>query len=244
MKVLAINGSPRGEKSHTDFILQPFLEGVREGGAHAETLYLKDLKVKPCTGCFNCWLVTPGKCIQKDDMSWILDKVLNADVMVFATPLYNCSMSAYMKAFHERLLPLVTPYVIIKNGEMAHPARYPDKDRQKWILISNAGLPEVKHFDVLLENYRRLAIIHGGGEYVELAGTILKGMGGAFSKAPIDPGTLDWFFLACRKAGLEVVKKGKIAPETMAVLDKPLYDLSPTAYVDKLNSFLDQFLKK
>jgi hypothetical protein len=64
-------------------------------------------------------------------------------------------MSAHMKAFHERQLPLVTPYVIINDqGEMAHPLRYPEKGNQKWVLISNAGLPETKHFDVLLENYR------------------------------------------------------------------------------------------
>ncbi len=240
MNVLGINGSPRGKSSHTDYMLQPFLDGAGEAGAATETLYLKDLKIKPCTGCFSCWLVTPGTCILKDDMPGILEKVLDTDVMVFSTPLYNCSMSAYMKAFHERQLPLVTPYVVINDqGEMAHPLRYPEKGRQKWVLISNAGLPETKHFDVLLENYRRLTTLHGGGGHAELVGTILKGMGGAFTKAPADPGSLDWFFDACRKAGGEVVKQGRISPETQEVLDRPLFDLSPEAYVDTLNSFLD-----
>jgi hypothetical protein len=146
-----------------------------------------------------------------------------------------------MKAFHERQIPLVKPYVIInEDGEMAHPLRYPEKGYQKWVLISNAGLPEVKHFDVLLENYRRLVPLHGGGGYAELVGTILKGMGGAFTKAPTDPGSLEWFFDACRQAGREVVKSGKISAETMEILDRPLFDLSPEAYVDELNSFLDK----
>lgn len=241
MNVLGINGSPRGKDSHTDYILQPFLEGARAAGAATETLYLKDHKIRPCTGCFNCWLVTPGECIIKDDMSWILEKILDADVMVFSTPLYNCSMTALMKAFHERQIPLATPYVIINDdGEMAHPLRYPEKGHQKWVLISNAGLPEVKHFDVLLENYRRLVTLHGGGGYAELVGTILKGMGGAFTKAPADPGPLDWFFDACRQAGRDVVESGKITSETMETLDRPLFDLSPEAYVDELNSFLDK----
>jgi len=241
MNVLGINGSPRGKDSHTDYILQPFLEGAKEAGATTETIYLRDLKITPCTGCFSCWFVTPGKCILKDDMSWILERVLNANVMVFATPLYNCSMSAHMKAFHERQLPLVTPYVEInEEGEMAHPLRYPEKGRQKWVLISNAGLPETKHFDVLLENYRRMTTLHGGGGHAELVGAILKGMGGAFTKAPIDPGSLDWFFDACRKAGSEVVKEGIISSETEGVLGRPLLDISPQAYVDTLNSFFDQ----
>ena len=121
MNVLGINGSPRGKSSHTDYILQPFLEGASQAGACTETIYLKDHKIKPCTGCFTCWLVTPGECVLKDDMSWILEKVMNANVMVFSTPLYNCSMSALMKAYHERQLPLVKPNVIInEQGEMAH----------------------------------------------------------------------------------------------------------------------------
>ena len=44
MKILAINGSPRGKKSNTDRILQPFLEGAREAGADTETIYLKGKK--------------------------------------------------------------------------------------------------------------------------------------------------------------------------------------------------------
>jgi multimeric flavodoxin WrbA len=243
MNVLGINGSPRGKSSHTDYILQPFLEGASQAGASTETIYLKDHKIKPCTGCFTCWLVTPGECVLKDDMSWILEKVMNANVMVFSTPLYNCSMSALMKAYHERQLPLVKPNVIInEQGEMAHPLRHPEKGKQKWVLISNAGLPETKHFDVLLENYRRLTTYHGGGGYAELVGTILKRMGGAFTKAPMDPGPLDWFFDACRKAGSEVVKEGRISSETQEILDRPLFDMTPQAYVDALNSLLDPFI--
>jgi hypothetical protein len=110
------------------------------------------------------------------------------------------------------------------------------------VLISNAGLPETKHFDVLLENYRRLTTLHGGGGYAELAGVILKGMGGAFTKAPLDPGPLDWFFDGCRRAGSEVVKEGRIGSETQEILDRPLFDMTPEAYADALNSFLDQFI--
>jgi hypothetical protein len=182
--------------------------------------------------------------MMKDDMPGILQKILETNIMVFATPLYNCSMSALMKAFHERQLPLAKPYVIINDqGEMAHPLRYPEKGTQKWVLISNAGLPETKHFDVLLENYERLTTLHGGGGYAELVGTILKGMGGAFTKAPADPGSLDWFFDACRKAGSDVVKEGRITAETQEILDRPLFDLTPEAYVDTLNTFFDQVLE-
>jgi multimeric flavodoxin WrbA len=244
VNVLGINGSPRGKESHTDHILQPFLEGAREASASAETIYLKDHEIRPCTGCFTCWLVTPGKCVFKDDMTWILEKILEANVMVFATPLYNGSMSALMKAWHERQIPLGEPYVIInEQGEMAHPLRHPDKSYQKWVLISNAGMPETKHFGGLLDNYKRMAIYHGGGGYVELVGSILKGMGGAFSKAPADPGSLEWFYEACRRAGREVVKEGRISAETSETLERPLFDMTPETYVETLNSFLAEVLQ-
>jgi hypothetical protein len=76
-----------------------------------------------------------------------------------------------------------------------------------------------------------------------MVGTILKGMGGAFSKAPADPGSLEWFFEACRQAGREVVKEGKISAETQEILDRPLFDLTPEAYVETLNAFLEQVLQ-
>ncbi len=244
MKILAFNGSPRTKDSHTDYILQPFLEGAREAGASTETLYLKDHRIKPCTGCNSCWLQTPGVCIIKDDMAEILEKILEANALIFATPLYNCTMTAHMKALLEREHPLAHPQLLInEDGEMAHPPRYPDKMKKKWILISNAGLPEAKHFDLLLENIKRMTILSGGGGYATLVGTILKGMGGAFSKAPEDPGSLEWFFDACRKAGAELVKEGKITTETQEILDRPLFNYTKQEYVDKLNIFADNVLE-
>ena len=72
MKVLAINGSPRGQFGNTEVLLKPFLEGCAEAGAEIETIYLKDKEIKHCIGCFTCWTKTPGKCIHKDDMEELL----------------------------------------------------------------------------------------------------------------------------------------------------------------------------
>ena len=68
MKVLAINSSPNMEKGITGFILNLFLEGMKEKGAEVEIFYTKKLNIKPCTACFNCWFLTEGECSIKDDM--------------------------------------------------------------------------------------------------------------------------------------------------------------------------------
>ena len=106
MKVLAINGSPRGAIGKYRGFLKPFLKGCEEAGAEIETIYLKDKDIKHCSGCFTCWTKTPGKCIHKDDMEELLDKISQADIMVYATPLYYYTVTGIMKDFMDRMIPL------------------------------------------------------------------------------------------------------------------------------------------
>ena len=109
MKILAIQGSPRPKVSNTELLLQEFLKGARSQGAETKTIYLKEKKIKPCLGCFTCWTKTPGVCAVKDDMTELLLKVRECDIIVYATPLYNYNMTALLKAFQERMLPLLDP---------------------------------------------------------------------------------------------------------------------------------------
>ena len=67
MKVIAINSSPNMGKGNTALVLDPFLEGMRKAGAEVELFYTKKLKINPCQGEINCWVKTPGKCLQQDD---------------------------------------------------------------------------------------------------------------------------------------------------------------------------------
>ena len=125
--VLAFNGSPRGAQGNTEKILQPFLDGVRECGGSVETLYLKDLDINECRGCYACHMKTPGKCIIKDDMAMVLEKIMKADIVVFATPLYVFTVSALMKALLDRLIILGDLRLSHVDGLTVHPPRYPDK---------------------------------------------------------------------------------------------------------------------
>src|SRR5680860_231063 len=68
MGVLAINGSPKGEKSNTMLILQPFLEGLEGDGASTELVQVRDLEVRTCDGDYFCWAKKPGVCRYHDAM--------------------------------------------------------------------------------------------------------------------------------------------------------------------------------
>ena len=84
-KVLIISSSPRKE-GNSDLLCDQFKMGSQEAGHHVEKIFLKDKNINYCTGCCSCF---NGKsCPQKDDMPEILDKMIAADVIVMATPVY------------------------------------------------------------------------------------------------------------------------------------------------------------
>lgn len=153
--LLAINGSPRGRESNTERLLQPFLAGAREAGATTETIYVTDLKINDCRGCFTCWTSTPGRCVFRDDMLEVLAKIKAADILVLGTPLYHYGMTARLKRLLERTLPLADPH-IIKNGDhYTHPGREGDFN-SGMVLIANCGFPDRRHFSALEEHMRQL----------------------------------------------------------------------------------------
>ncbi|MDY7002189.1 MAG: flavodoxin family protein, partial [Thermodesulfobacteriota bacterium] len=153
-KILVIQGSPRGKRGHTDTCLDRFLEGVREEGLEPEIFYLHKMNIKPCVGCFNCWVETPGVCVHKnDDMPDLLDKIRQADVVVHAFPLYIFTVPGIAKNFLDRSIPLIKPFLVKgANGLTGHPHRG-DKP-MRLVLMSVCGFPEVEHFQALVQMYR------------------------------------------------------------------------------------------
>lgn len=101
MKIITILGSPK-KHGNTGTVLKQFEELV--ASAHqVERIDLTDYRLHGCLGCSVCQrtLDAPG-CVQKDDISEILNRMLNADVIVYATPLYVWSFSAQIKALLDR----------------------------------------------------------------------------------------------------------------------------------------------
>ncbi len=89
MKILVLNGSPKGERSNTYRLTKAFLEGMSEDGEALETreMAVNRLNIRSCLGCFSCWNKTPGKCCIADDMAGVIEAMLWADVTVWSFPL-------------------------------------------------------------------------------------------------------------------------------------------------------------
>ena len=104
-KVLIISSSPQ-RYGNSDTLCDEFAKGAKEAGHSVEKIFLRDYEVNYCLSCRAC--TTTARCVQKDDAPEILDKMLAADVIVLATPVYFYSMSAQLKTLIDRTVPIYT----------------------------------------------------------------------------------------------------------------------------------------
>lgn len=102
-KVLIISSSLRGG-SNSEILAKECEKGALEVGHEVEFISLKNKEIKYCIGCLSCQ--SKGTCVLKDDVSDIMTKVKEAEVIVYATPIYYYEMSGQMKTLLDRLNPL------------------------------------------------------------------------------------------------------------------------------------------
>ncbi|MEN6437914.1 MAG: flavodoxin family protein [Syntrophobacter sp.] len=124
MRAIAINGSPR-KRWNTATLLKHALAGAAKQGAETELVHLYDLDYKGCSSCFACKKIggkSYGRCAIRDDLTPILKKVVEADVLILGSPLYFYTETGEMRSFMERLLfPFLTytpGYVSIFPGKI------------------------------------------------------------------------------------------------------------------------------
>lgn len=119
MKVLAFNGSPR-KNWNTEQLLRKALEGARSAGAETELIQLYDQEFKGCVSCLACKRKnskTNGLCAYKDALTPILEKAMEADVLIVGSPVYYDYPTAQARAFLERLMFPLDPYMVDESGK-------------------------------------------------------------------------------------------------------------------------------
>ena len=99
MKIIILMGSPNKNGS-TGILADSFARGAAESGHDCEIIDVCHANIHPCIGCVRCGY--EGPCVQKDDVELIREKLLGADMVVFATPLYYYGMTAQLKAAVDR----------------------------------------------------------------------------------------------------------------------------------------------
>jgi multimeric flavodoxin WrbA len=107
MKIAVFNGSPR--KENTSAMVEAFCEGAEAAGHEVETYHVGRMKIEGCHGCEYCHTKGEGKCVLKDDLEKILPAYKEADMIVFASPVYYFTMTAQMEAAIQRVYCIGRP---------------------------------------------------------------------------------------------------------------------------------------
>lgn len=153
-KVLVLSASPR-KGGNSDLLCDQFMRGAREAGHQAEKIHVHDRNIKFCLGCMSCQK-NGGKCVQKDDMTEILPKMVRADVLVLATPIYFYSVNAQLKVLIDRTCP---QYTSISNKKAYFIATCAD-DRKESM---DAAIATFRGFLDCLDNVEEAGIICATG---------------------------------------------------------------------------------
>ena len=136
MNIVAFNGSPR-KKGNTSLLLNELIRGVREAGNQIEEITASEVHIKPCRGCLKCNLLK--RCAMKgDEWGELSEKILNANALVFVSPVYFHHLPGPLKNILDRFRSFM--HVQITEHELKHT---PWHDwRKQFILILCQGSPD------------------------------------------------------------------------------------------------------
>jgi multimeric flavodoxin WrbA len=139
MKVLGLFGSPR-RGGNTDILLEEALKGAESEGAEIDRLYPSALTITPCTECHGC--DETGTCVILDEMQKVYAKLLEADVIILASPIFFYGVTAWAKALIDRSQALWAKKYLVKDPSMGKEAK-----RKKGFFISVGATKGQKVFE-------------------------------------------------------------------------------------------------
>jgi hypothetical protein len=136
MRIAILNGEP-DPLSEFEKYLHRVAERLTATGHAVETIELRAIDLKGCSGCFGCWVKTPGECVKRDDSATVCRAAIAADLLVLASPLIMGFTTALLKRAADQMIPLIHPYFVVEGGEAHHRARY--ASYPEWGLLLGAG---------------------------------------------------------------------------------------------------------
>jgi len=142
MKVIGINASPRN-RANTQTLVEAVLEGAAENGAGTRLVNLRELTIHGCLGCEGCKKHL-GKCVQKDDLTTLLQDMTRYDAIVMGTPVYWYHVSAQFKMLVDRLYCFFEFGENPDTGEQTSHSAFPRG--KKLLFIISRGDPEPPKF--------------------------------------------------------------------------------------------------
>lgn len=154
-KILILSGSPR-KNGNSDMLCDEFMRGAIESGNQVEKIRVAEKNIGFCRGCYAC--KDTGKCVIKDDMAEVLQKMIDADVLVLASPVYFYSIDAQLKAVIDRT---VARWLEVKDKEFYYIVTAADEE----LASAETTIACFRGYADCVEGAKEKGIVYGMGAY-------------------------------------------------------------------------------
>ena len=151
--IVILNGSPKKAQGNTALLCQPLIKGFIDAERKVSEVFLYNLSPNFCKGCHSCW--NTGLCVYNDDITALIAKIMKSQLIIWATPLYFCSMSAFTKMVLERISPFISP--LIEKGPQ-HQDRHHKTNIPAFGLFSTCFYANPEHFDNLCQLFNAICV--------------------------------------------------------------------------------------
>lgn len=153
--VLILSGSPR-KNGNSDILCDEFMKGAQEAGHRVEKIRVAEKNIGYCRGCYAC--KNTGICAIRDDMAGVLQKMIDADVLVLASPVYFYSIDAQLKAVIDRS---VARWLEVRDKELYYIMTAADNEPASL----ETTLACFRGYADCIEGAREMGVIYGTGVY-------------------------------------------------------------------------------
>ena len=154
-KVLILSGSPR-KNGNSDLLCKEFAKGAAEAGHNVEIIRVAEKNIGYCRACYACR--GTGVCAIKDDMAELMQKMIDCDVMVLASPVYFYSIDAQLKALIDRT---VARWIEVKNKEFYYIVTAADSEKE----AAETTLACFRGYADCVGGAKEMGIVYGMGVY-------------------------------------------------------------------------------
>lgn len=227
MKLLAINGSYRGDKGHTRYLLDLLFQGAREAGAECGVVTLASHKVNRCLSCDQCHQNEHSlQCAyhDKDDVAAIFAEMAQSNILVYATPVYVFGVSGLLKTFIDRMYSTsdVNELQVTKSGLLFHHVDHSICSKPFVSLICCDNLEDEMPLNArsYFRTFSRFMDAPHVGELVRNGGKLAR-YGRDLERRKRFP-RLEQVYNAYVQAGRELVHEGRIRPATQRTASQEL----------------------
>ena len=230
MKIVAINGSHRGESGYTQFLIDKVFEGARNAGARCETIVLAKQRINGCLGCRVCHTEKSYlKCVydEKDEVSKLFDIMRTSDMLIYATPIYVFNMTGLMKVFFDRITSTAdsSKLALSDSGLFFH---HIEKQLvcKPFVLLTcqdNFESETSKNVVSYFKTFSKFLDAPLVGILIRKSGSLV-GHGKDQDREQKYP-KIQYIYKALIKAGEELVKQGKISGKTQKTANQNIIDM-------------------